>query len=286
MKTIILSDITDTSKSIIPYGLNIGKHVETKVDILHLLDPRLVQGPYSPHSDSQTFTPAEKLTHSQILEREKSHAATEINKLLSKEASRLNYPLRINSVVEVADVEMALTDAFAAEPNTLIVTSTLPSSNMLSSLSEVLEIAQYADNLVLVLPPGQDFHRPDEGIMVTDFSDEDCDKAKLIFRWLKPFDPLIYACTVEVDGTSRDMELKIKKWMELAKPEGESASIFKSGLMQGDIQMRTLTDYVQLYTPDLVVLPRKRNSLYGDSLYSGNTAQMLVDSLNKPVIFY
>jgi hypothetical protein len=286
MKTIILSDINNNSKSFIPYGLNIGKFVETKVDILHLLDPRLLQSPYSPHSDSQTFTPAEKLSQHQILEREKSMAATEINVLLSKEASRLNYPLRINPIIEVTDVETALTNAFAAEPDTLIVSSTVPSSHMLASLSEVLEIAQYANNLVLVIPPGLDFHKPKEGIMVTDFSDEDCDKANLIFGWLKPFDPLIYACSVTNQGNDQEMELRIKKWMELVKPDGNSKSIFKTGVMLGEIKTRTLPEYVELYTPDLVILPRNKNVIYGDSLFSGNTAKILVESLNRPVLFY
>jgi hypothetical protein len=286
MKTIIISDIAENKKSIIPYGLNVGKFVETKVDILHLLDPRLINSPYSPFSDSQSFTPAEKLSHRQILERERIIASFEINKLLSKEASRLNYPLRIDSVVEIMDVEKVLTETLAQDPETLVVSSTTPSSYMLGSLSELLEIASYSDNLVLVIPPDHDFHKPAEGIMVTDFSTEDCDKAKYIFRWLKPFDPLIYACAVTSEGNNQEMELKIQKWMELVQPDGNQSSVFKTGVMQGDIQIRTLIEYVELYTPDLVILPRNKNEIYGGSLYVGNNARSLVDSLNKPVLFY
>jgi len=38
MRTIIVSDITETSNSIITYGLNIGKHTQTKADIIHCFD--------------------------------------------------------------------------------------------------------------------------------------------------------------------------------------------------------------------------------------------------------
>jgi len=44
MKTIIMSDSGSKSESIIPYGLNIGKHTETAGDIVHIINPRTQQG--------------------------------------------------------------------------------------------------------------------------------------------------------------------------------------------------------------------------------------------------
>ncbi len=92
----IISDIEGKADSIIPYGLRLGKHTETEVDIIHIIDPRNKQGATSPFADSKSITPGRVMPHDYILAREQNRASKAIEKLLSGEASRLNYPLKID----------------------------------------------------------------------------------------------------------------------------------------------------------------------------------------------
>jgi hypothetical protein len=59
-RIVLISDISGESESIIPWGLNLGKHTGSEVDILHIIDPRDKQGVESPVSDSQSITPGDK----------------------------------------------------------------------------------------------------------------------------------------------------------------------------------------------------------------------------------
>lgn len=286
MKTIIISDITENEKSVIPYGLNIGKHTETKVDVLHIVDPMLQQGAYSSESDSQTFTPADKLSHEQIVTREKARAEIEIDKLLSKEGSRLNYPLRINVEIEVSDTENKLAEVLRVYPQSLIVTSTTPAKSMVNNLGELMIFAHSAESMILVIPPGYDFVKPTQGILVTDFSDEDCERVKSVLSWLKPFDPLLYACAFVDQEHDHGMEMQIKQWMELVNPFDNSSCIFDAGVMHGEVESHTLNEYVKMYNPSIVILPKNRNSFFGESLYTGNKAKEIIESLKTPVLLY
>jgi hypothetical protein len=51
MSTIIISDIDNKSESVVPYGLNIVKFVESEPDVLHIADRRMHQGKISSFSD-------------------------------------------------------------------------------------------------------------------------------------------------------------------------------------------------------------------------------------------
>lgn len=284
MKTIVISDITEDTRSIIPYALKIGKYTQTRVEILHFIDPILQQGNYSNLSDSQTFTPAEKLPHEQLLNREKYWAEMEIHKLLSREASMLNYPLRIQEHIAIRETANALRE-FISEDNPVIITSTTPSKAMLSGLNELLMIAGEFDVMVLVVPGNHPFTAPREGILVTDFSPEQYQHCNQIFRFLQPFNPLIYACDISYKQHD-EPQLKIDKWMELVKRFDHSECIVKTGVMHGHTESRSLQDYVEMYTPEIVIMPIHKRERFTPQ--TGNTPAIvnLVESLNTPVLFY
>ncbi len=157
MRTIIISDITESKETIIPYGLNIGKHTDTRVEILHFVDSRLVQGKYSSRSDSQTITIGEKLSYEEILHREKVSIESQMDKLLSKEASRLNFPVRYNQMIRIGQLEGSLAETIDLYENSLLVTSTRPGYSMATSLDDLLSEAMDLDALILVVPAEMKF---------------------------------------------------------------------------------------------------------------------------------
>jgi hypothetical protein len=99
MKTIILSDINNSAKSIIPYGLRLARELESEVDLLHVIDPRTHTGAYSSLSDSQSISPGETLSHAETIQHAKNRVSIKLDKLLSAEGSRLNYPLKLTGLL-------------------------------------------------------------------------------------------------------------------------------------------------------------------------------------------
>ncbi|MFW6248829.1 MAG: hypothetical protein ACOC4J_03565 [Bacteroidota bacterium] len=196
MKTIIASDLDKDKKSIIPYGLNIGKHTETRVEILHFVDPTLVQGTYSPFSDSQSVTPGEKLSHEEILKRNKDQKERDLDKLLSKEASRLNFPLRYHATVEIKETEEGLSETLEGDEDSLIVTGTEPSETFLKNLHGLLNFMYEKNNLLLVIPQGTDFVKPDRATLITNFLSDDTPQLEKVISWIQSFDMVCDAVSV------------------------------------------------------------------------------------------
>lgn len=69
--------------------------MECELDIVHAIDSRSYHRMLSSYADSQTITPGNKLSHDEIMRREKKSAQKALDKMLSKEASKLNYPLKM-----------------------------------------------------------------------------------------------------------------------------------------------------------------------------------------------
>ncbi len=126
MKTIIISDINGKSESIIPYGLTLAKMLESEVDVIHAIDSRLHQGEYSSLSDSQSITPGKTFSHEEIMQREKDKVQIQLDKLLSSEASRLNYPIKINTLVEKDSIINSISSKIKEEPSSIFVISIEP----------------------------------------------------------------------------------------------------------------------------------------------------------------
>jgi hypothetical protein len=286
MKTMIISDITNNAESIIPYGLNFGKFTETEVEIIHILDPRAHHGVNSQIADSQSITPGEKLSHQEILQREKNQVDKALDVLLSKEASRLNYPLKIDVIIETDHLETGLGSRLRTNPGSILIASAKPDNSMISSLHELLSVARQLDAILIVVRPGQGFQKPKEALLLTDYSQHDQGQLRQVFAWLKPFDAIIYACAIVRMKHFVDMELKGKAWKQVVKNYLEPPSLLKTSLIKGEDHVKTLKDYVRRNGPDLVIVPRnmKKNDGYG--FLSKSIAKELIESLTKPVLLY
>jgi hypothetical protein len=148
-------------------------------------------------------------------------------------------------------------------------------------------IAGEYDVLVLVVPGNHAFTIPREGILVTDFSPEQQRRCSHIFSLLQPFNSLLYACHIsQQQQQEEEPQVKIEKWLELVKPLDHSECIVRTGHMHGNTETRSLQDYVQRYTPDIVILPLHRREKFAH--VSGNAPAVvnLVESMNTPVLFY
>jgi hypothetical protein len=141
MKAVVISDMKK-EKSIIPYALNLCKHIESEVEIIHTIDTRVQHGLSSSYADSQSISPGEKMSHTSIIEREKHQTKNKLDKILSKEASKLNYPLKINTIIENGSIESQLKSRIKRHPNSLIITNKDPDKYFFGSYKELLDVLQ------------------------------------------------------------------------------------------------------------------------------------------------
>lgn len=279
MKVIIISDVTEAVNSIIPYGLNIAKFAETTVEIVHLIDPREEQASYSPYSDSHTVSPGEKLNHDQKIQRAKSRAHTMLDRLLSREGSRLNYPLRIRQTIEVELVEPALQEKLAAEPGSLLVSGTSPAHSMVANLGELMMILQEVENPLLLLPPDQKFLPPRQGVLITDFTSQETQSIANVMPWLKPFDTELHALAIAPESKAGEMQEKSRHFAE------HPGMITQTGIISGEDTVKTLVRYVHENKPDVVILPKNKKA-FAEYLYAGENAVHLLEAIGKPIFLY
>ena len=286
MRTIIISDISEKSDSIIPYGLNVGKYTQTKVDILHCIDPEIIQGPYSPYSDSQSITPGEKFSHEEILQREKGIINDKLSRFLSREASVLNYPLRVNTITEIGDIESCIAEHIKDHENPLIITGTKPGGSMTVGLQELLKVIFKLNVMVMIIPPGMKFTQPNACWLVTDLYAQGNKKIKKLFDWINPLVTKVITSVVVRVNSGNNNKKEINDWKAVLQPYADKIDIEALEIFHV-CNMHTCFDSIcETKSPHMAVLPKNKNSFFMKYLLAHNNAKKLTESINVPVLLY
>jgi hypothetical protein len=287
MKTIIISDIDGSSESIIPYGLNIGKYTESEVDVIHILDPRTVQGVSSNVADSQTITPGTKLSHDEIMQKEKKRVNLKLDDLLSSEASRLNYPLKVNQVIIADTLEKGLASIFSKNDVTYLVCNSNPKETIFSDTDEMFTIINQFNPLTFLISPGEKFTPPGNVILLADFSENFNQKLKPIFHWLKPFMPVIGGCEVARNSKPSELKLNMKEWNQITARYSDSFLEFNTTVVQEKNICDNLMEFIHRSQPELIILPKHLDkSTPRIKLFSNNNVKKLMEEWHKPLLLY
>lgn len=261
MKTIIISDIKGKEKSIIPYGLNLAKKLECEVDILHIIDSRSLHGVQSAYSDSQSVTPGKKLSHQEIIEREKKHAEMELDKILSSEASRLNYPLKINTVVVEGSTEKKIREQLKTESDTVLLINSEQDNFIFHSQSEILDIIYNLDTATLLVSGGASFHDFNNVFLLSNPAPRKIIGIKKKISFLKVFSPVINAIHI-VRAKNYDRLMQKDKILESIRQDRFTPFEFKAITLSGKKFIPTLTDFIERETPDLIMNLMNRKSIF------------------------
>jgi len=283
MKTIIISDIKGKTDSIIPYGLNLAKNLESEVDILHIIDSRTQQGVQSAYSDSQTVVPGEKMSHEEIVEREKDFAKKELDKILSKEASRLNYPLKINTIVEEDSVEKKIKEQVNSDPQCLVLVNSVHDNFIFHSQEEILEVISNLKAIPLMVPGGQDYKDLKDILLISDFTSKDITLVKDKIGFLDGFKPVINAVDIARPNNFEKKESKSKALEGVIK---DRLTPFKTELniITGSKYTDTILDYIDHKKPDLVMLLKNKESLFTRMLQKKRN-EKLIKNITVPVLY-
>ena len=282
MKTIIISDIHSNNKSIIPYGLNVAKTLESEVDIIHIIDSRMNQGEYSSFSDSQSITPGNTMSHDEILQREENQANIKLDKLLSGEASRLNYPLKVNTSVEKNTIIDAIQTKLEQEPTALFIISAEPDGFIFQSKDEIVSTLENTGAMGLLVPPAQSFRMINKVVFPVDFKSEDFQAYAKIHSFIRHFTPVIDAVGFTKNNDSPDH--KSDNWLEVAKNAFVPSTI-KTNLLKGGNYADVLNDYIKNIQPDMVILFQQKQNVL-KNIFKNNAAKMLLPQINLPVLIH
>ena len=256
MKTTIISDIQGQAKSIIPYGLRLARANEVTVDILHTIDPRKTQGTSSPYADSQSITPGTKLSHEKIIQREMHQARQALEKYISGEGSRLNYPLKINLVIESETFEKSIKTMTERHPGSIIVASLHPANSMVEHLDELLTLAMKLHIPAFFIPPEYPFKELRSCMLYTDFNHKSYESLSKITRWLTPFEPMIHAFGMEAKNDRKSLIKISSTWKKEAVSYMESRMNLKTTIISYGDPYQQIVDYIKRNNTELILMPR------------------------------
>ncbi len=283
MKTIILSDIQGNRESIIPYGLRFGKHTGTEVEIVHTVDPRAEQATSSPYANSQHISPGEMLSHDNIIQREKYKAQMALQKLVSGEGSRLNYPLKIELKISEGSPGSLIRKLAGASPDSILLATSEPEGSMVENLDELLEITEPVELPVLFVPPEYPFSEPKNTMLMTDFKQTDYQGLNSMIRWLVPFHSNIHAFTLAGSTGHLQEDLEGAAWKKTANTFLDPPMKLDTTVLDYGDPMEKLVHYMKLNGSDLLMVERTLLKGRAGSRFSKKRLKRLMTRINHPV---
>ncbi|HKJ43191.1 MAG TPA: hypothetical protein VKA27_13935 [Sunxiuqinia sp.] len=280
MKIVIISDVKGQTKSIIPYGLHLAKYLESEVDILHVVDPRIQQGVSSMYGDSQSITPGKKMSHQEIMQREKQEAEKELDDLLSREASRLNYPLKINVIVQEEEIGKGLQEADEKDSEAIFVINKEADHYMFESRKDITTVCKELNGITLLVPPGKEFMKIENVLLPADFEDQDFEGYPKVANFLNQFHPVINAI-----GEEGQREVpQANSWLSVVSGVLENSTVNWQMLTSENFE-HDFIDFVGMVEPDLTVVFEKPQGLI-DSIFKKELIVKVLDQTDTPVLFY
>jgi nucleotide-binding universal stress UspA family protein len=284
MKTIIISDLRSNSNSIITYGLEVAKAMNSDADVIHVVDPRTNQAKYSAYSDSQSISPVDPMGYPEILQKEITVAQNELNLLLSRETSRLNFPLKVNVVVESGNLEEKIEHIVEDEPYCIVITSAEPDGYHFESKSEIYSLIKGSGAMCILVAPGMEFRDYKKILLPVDFSSKELEKYADLGFFFDAFDPLVHAVTVAHDGDYSELELKSETWKKIANDVFLPAKI-RTNVLKGKDFTDTLVEYCNRNEYDLVMLFQRKLNAFKKN-FSSELIGVFIEKTSLPVLFF
>ncbi len=286
MKTILISDVGGKQETIIPYALNLTKHIDNTIDIVHVVDPRMQHGVSSAYADSQSFQVGEKLSHNKIIEREVSQTRLILDKLLTIEASKLNFPLRVNTIVEENSIENLLHTIIKVDEPSIIISSSVLEGTILNDLDESLELAKTFSNLSLIITPGSKFSVPKKILIQYDFELGVNDGIFKVLDYLRPLQSHIDVVDVAKKDKYPEILIKSEAWKQVANNYMNSSLPITTNILTGNQYAEVLSRFILKNNYNLVAIPKHMKASPGINIFSIDLSKKLVESLDIPVILY
>lgn len=284
MKIIIISDIRGSSQSVIPYGLDLARAMNSKVDVVHVVDPRINQANYSSYSDSQSFSPGEPLGYVESSQKEVTLVNTELDNLLSRETSRINFPLKVDTRVKVGSIEEEVEKIIAEETSCLLIVSSEADGAIFESRSEIYDLIKDSKAMCILVPPGKQFREYKKILHPVDFDSKELDKYSDLRFFFEAFDPLINAVSVATEKDYLELDLKKNSWVKVAKDTFFPAKV-RANVLKGEEFADTFINYSIRNEPDLIMLIQRKKNPFQKN-FKTELVGTIVGKTNIPTLFF
>lgn len=289
VKIIFISDLGEKHETVLPYVLNFTKHISNNLSIIHVIDPQKLPTNSSTYVDSLNFEVGNKLSHQEIIDHEIHKAKLLLDKILSKEASKLNFPLRINTIIEADSLEQKMSDELNTDELSLIMISKNLEGTMQHGIDEFFEITKPYNNISLIIPSGFKFSIPEKVFILYDFDSNIHDGIYNVINALEAFDPLINVADVvkqQDDLKFIEMEIKSAAWQQQAGKFIKQDSQITTSILSGKQYSETLLSFIQENNYDLVAIPKHIKDSITSNIFSDHVPKQLIHRLETPVILY
>lgn len=280
MKITIISDIKGEAESIIPYGLNLAKEMDVEVDVVHIIDTRMQQGVTTMYSDSQSVTPGNKFSHEEIIEREKKQVEIELTQVLSRETSQLNYPLKVNTLIELNSLVNKITEDLNTGVSSFLLMNQEADGYILESKKEIAEACKSFNGISLIVPPGYEFHKISSVMLPTDFNQDELHSYRNIAGFINVFYPVVNA----VGKSGSKQQAEIEQWKKELTGIFEKSSVNYKVLDSSRFD-KDFVEYEEMIEPDLIVL-FERPKGWIENIFKKELFERLLEQSNHPILFY
>jgi len=213
MKSIILSDIDHENKGIIPWSLRFAKAIKSKVNVIHVIDTRDVQGIYTPYSDSKSVT-IQVESFEEKMEKEKKKTHDFLSKHVGREVSMLDYPLSADYEVKIGHLDELIIAETKKPGNSLLMLSARPHGKAWSAGDDIFFIVAHSENPVLIIPPGE-YSSPGTAFFISNMEDNEPEHLKKALNLMNELHIQLVAASSTVGKTLEDKIKNHKNWEKI-----------------------------------------------------------------------
>jgi hypothetical protein len=204
----------------------------------------------------------------------------EMDKLLSGEASRLNYPLKINRVIVENSLEEELEVRVKNYPNCLLLVNAKTVNDMLDSTNEIVRLAKKTGVPSIIVPPGKQFKSFMSVLMPLNLDQNNYSSLSDLKFLFEHFNLTIDAVGFASDGDYSEKELKARAWKETVSNYYLPKADVKINILEGKDLINISSNYFSHNHHDLLIIFNNNNKSVGF-----NTTKFLKE-IKSPVLVY
>ncbi len=284
MKTIIISDIKGSAQSVIPYGIHLARAMNSDVAVIHMVDPRMNQAKYSSYSDSQSLTPGEPLGHEETSQKEVAQVNSELDNMLSRESSSMNFPLKVDTIVKAGSIEDEIEKMVKEETSCLVVVSAEPDGAIFETKSEIYDMVKDSKAMCILVPPGKEFREYKKILHPVDFESKELEKYSDLSFFFNAFDPLVNAVSVATEKDYQELDLKSNSWTKVAKDVFLPAKV-RANVLKGNEFADTVIRYSIRNEPDLIMLFQRKKNPFKKN-FKTEMVGNIIEQTNIPTLYF
>jgi hypothetical protein len=238
------------------------------------------QGVSSNYGDSGTVTPANKLSHEEIIEREKVFAGKELDDFLSREKSKLNYPLKVDVCIELNSIENKVTEDLNNDPSAIMLVSKEADDYIFLSQNEIIDVCKDFKGLSLIVPSGMQFEKFTNVLLPSALQPDDLEIYQDISGFVSYFQPVVNVIAHSDEKNEDEIGLWVKKIEVVFPNTSVSLKVIDSGNFDDEF-----VDYAEMLEPELILVFRKERSLM-KSLFKKELFAKLLEQTSAPILFH